>query len=140
MSQDATQNERTKLKPILRRFDQACVGSVVFVSLLVIGVYTSRLVSRSGGVIEIDRAEPRVFEFQVDVNAAEWPEIMMLPDVGETLARRIVESRELQGPFLAHEDLLRIKDVGPKTLQRIKPYLLPIPDATSVAESTAPNR
>jgi len=140
MSQDSSENKRRKSTPTLTRIDQACVGVVVFVSLLVIGFYTSRLASRSGGVIELDQAEPRDFKFQVDVNSADWPEIMMLPDVGETLARRIVESRENEGPFLAHEDLLRVKDVGPKTLQRIQPYLLPIPDGNSMADSSNPLR
>ena len=57
----------------------------------------------------------------------------MLPGVGETLARRIVDSRQSAGPFLDHRDLLRVPGVGPVTLEAIQPYLLPLPGADDVA-------
>lgn len=62
-----------------------------------------------------------------------WPELAQLPQIGETLARRIVESREADGPFLDHDDLLRVRGIGPKTLEGIRPYLLPMPDAEGLA-------
>ncbi len=86
-----------------------------------------------GGVIEIDRAEPQTVEFQVDINKADWPELMLLPDVGETLARRIVESRESDGPFLDHNDLQRVRGIGPRTVDRMRPYLRPFPPADNMA-------
>jgi len=51
---------------------------------------------------------------------------MLLPGIGEMLARRIVESRREHGLFVDHEDLLRVKGIGPKTLQAMRPFLLPI--------------
>jgi competence protein ComEA len=56
-----------------------------------------------------------------------------LPDVGETLARRIIESRDAAGPFGDHDDLLRVRGIGPRTLERLKPYLLPMPNQQDVA-------
>ena len=70
--------------------------------------------------------------FQLDVNQADWPEISVLPDVGETLARRIVESRALDGPFADLDELQRVRGIGPKTLERIRPYLRPLPPSGSM--------
>jgi len=86
-----------------------------------------------GELIEIDRAEPLVARFRVDVNAATWPELSQLPTIGETLARRIVESRQTGGRFGDHEDLLRVNGIGPRTLERMKPFLLPMPGQAEVA-------
>jgi competence protein ComEA len=86
-----------------------------------------------GGVIDIDRAPPRVAKFQVDVNKADWPELIQLPGVGRTLAERLVAEREQNGAFRDADDLRRVGGIGPRTLERIKPYLLPIPDESELA-------
>lgn len=123
-------------RALLRRADQACVGFVVAVSLAAIAgmwLYQSR---RDGGLIDIERDPTHEsYSFQIDINEANWPEFTLLPDVGEVLARRIVESREVEGPFADHDDLTRVKGIGPKTLQKIRPYLRPIPNAQAIAES-----
>jgi competence protein ComEA len=85
---------------------------------------------RHGGhrdVIDIDRAPPLVAKFQVDVNRADWPELIQLPGIGPTLAQRLVDDRQQHGPFHDVEDLARVTGLGPRTLERIRPYLLPIP-------------
>lgn len=126
------QREKQPRRPLLRRADQACAGVILAVSLLAMGVY---LFTHRGkdGLIDIDRAEPRQVQFQVDLNAAEWPELTLLPGVGETLARRIVESRQIDGPFADHTDLQRVRGIGPKTLDSVRPYLLPMPESSNVA-------
>jgi competence protein ComEA len=88
---------------------------------------------RQGGVIDIDEAEPWEIGFLVDVNSADWPELSLLPNVGQVLAKRIVEFRQQHGPFASHDELRRVAGIGPKTLEGIRPYLLPIgePGATS---------
>ena len=62
-----------------------------------------------------------------------WPELTQLPGIGETLARRIVESRRQAGPFADHEDIRRVRGIGPRTLERISPYLQSMPAAAAVA-------
>jgi competence protein ComEA len=84
-------------------------------------------------LIHIDRATPLEAKFLVDINQADWPEFAELPELGETLARRIVESRAAEGPFKDHEDLRRVRGIGPLTMQKLKPYLMPIPDQEDVA-------
>lgn len=80
-----------------------------------------------GRMIEIDRAGPLEARYVVDINQAEWAEFAQVPGIGETLAKRIVAARAQRGPFIDHADLLRVKGIGPKTLDRMRPYLLPLP-------------
>jgi competence protein ComEA len=86
-----------------------------------------------GGLIEIDRAESLTAKYQVDINKADWPELAELPEIGPTLARRIVDSRMDEGPFVDHDDLRRVRGIGPVTLERLRPYLLPMPGRSEVA-------
>jgi competence protein ComEA len=121
---------------LLRRADQTAVAGLVLAGLASMFVWWVAQGGPSGRLVELDQAEPRSATFYVDVNQASWPELSVLPKVGESLARRIVESREKSGPFVDHDDLLRVKGIGPKTLETIRPYLRPIPSAKSVAGQT----
>lgn len=90
-------------------------------------------------MIELEDARPLDYRYRVDLNRAEWPELAQLPDIGPTLADRIVESRETEGPYLDHEELLRVKGIGPKTLEKIRPYLLPMPGGADFAGDVVPD-
>ncbi len=120
-------------RPVLRAADQAAVAGLVFLALSGMAVYWIVQGGLRGELIEIDRAAPLVARFQVDINSAAWPELSQVPEIGETLARRIVESRGSAGRFVDHEDLLRVNGIGPRTLERMKPFLLPMPDQDEVA-------
>jgi competence protein ComEA len=117
----------------LRRADQATVAGLVVAALTAMGVYWVVQGGPRGELIEIDRAEPLTAKFLVDVNKAEWPELAELPEIGEIIAKRIVETRQLTGPFADHEDLRRVPGIGPITLERVRPYLLPMPERGAVA-------
>ncbi|MBA3482737.1 MAG: helix-hairpin-helix domain-containing protein [Pirellulales bacterium] len=108
--------------------DQRTVGILAAGILAVLAAVWVRHGGNRGGIIEIDRAPPLTAKFQVDVNRAEWPEFIQLPGIGPTLAQRLVEEREANGAFRELEDLSRVGGIGPRTLERIRPYLLPIPD------------
>ena len=82
----------------------------------------------NGTLIELDELPKQTAIFQVDINQADWPELIQLPEVGETLARRIVDFRQHRGPFGSIDELLAVAGIGPKTLEQIHPYLLPISD------------
>lgn len=56
----------------------------------------------------------------VDLNRAGPEELEGLPEVGPAIARRIVRSRELHGPFRTLEGLLRVPGVGPARLDAIR--------------------
>jgi len=63
-----------------------------------------------------------------------------MPDIGEQLARRIVADRQQNGPFRDLADLRRVRGIGPKTLEGMRPYLLPVPDLETTAEGNAGRR
>lgn len=86
-----------------------------------------------GRLVEVERAEPLTARFEIDINAADWPELVQLPGIGPTLAQRIVESRRTRGPFIDHNDLRRVRGIGPKTLEQIRPYLRPLSGPADVA-------
>jgi competence protein ComEA len=41
--------------------------------------------------------------------------------VGPAIAGRIVQHREINGPFSSVDDLLEVSGIGPATLERIRP-------------------
>ena len=130
-------HHRASHKGVLRRADQATVAAILAAALVALAGYWLVHGGHRGRLIEIDRAEPTHIQFAVDINQAELPELMLLPNIGETLARRIVQSRLEEGPFLDHADLERVRGIGPKTLDELRPHLLPMPSRTAIAGSEA---
>lgn len=58
-----------------------------------------------------------------DLNAADRQQLMALPGVGEVLSRRIMDYREENGGFAAVEELVRVKGIGEKTLEKVRKYV-----------------
>lgn len=59
----------------------------------------------------------------LSLNLATAEELERLPGIGPVLARRIVEDRGRNGQYRRVEDLLRVKGIGPRTLERLRPHL-----------------
>jgi len=59
----------------------------------------------------------------MDVNRASASDLELLPRIGPALAARIVESREADGPFRRTSDLARVSGIGPRTLERLRPFV-----------------
>jgi len=118
---------------LLRRADQAGVALLVLVGLAGSVGWWLAQGGWHGRLVEFHRAEPQEAQFLVDLNPADWPELAQLRGIGETLARRIVDSRRHDGPFLDHNDLERVRGIGPRTLDRLRPYLLPMPERENLA-------
>jgi len=123
---------------VLRRTDQAVAAAVLTVSLALIGYWFLAQRRLSGRLIDIDLSEPIAVEFQIDVNRADWPELALMPNIGEQLARQIVADRQEKGAFRDLADLRRVRGIGPKTLETMRPYLLPIPGMETTADSDLP--
>ena len=74
-----------------------------------------------------------VSSMQVDPNSAPWWEMTILPEIGPSLARRIVDYRESQRAenrplghrkvFESADDLDPIAGIGPKTIAGLSPLL-----------------
>lgn len=123
MDRDTSQPGGSSWGPLLRRADQATVCFLVtscFVAILVHWVWAT---VSGDSLIEIEQAPVITPRFEVRVNHAEWPELTLLPRIGPTLARRIVEHRERHGPFRSVEQLEDVPGIGPKTVRRIQPFV-----------------
>ncbi len=57
---------------------------------------------------------------KVDINRAEVWLLKALPEIGETLAQRIVEYRQQNGPFHDTSELLKVAGIGTTIYERIK--------------------
>jgi competence ComEA-like helix-hairpin-helix protein len=69
-------------------------------------------------------AEPEpVRSGRLDLNAASQSDLESLPGIGPALAERILRQRERTGGFRSLEELLEVRGVGPKTLERIRPFV-----------------
>jgi competence protein ComEA len=123
---------------VLRRIDQVAAAAVLAAALALLAgqwLWHGRL---RGRLVEIDRAEPIAIKLQIDVNAADWPELCLMPGVGEQLAKRIVAERTDNGPFRDWNDLRRVRGIGPRTLEGMKPFLLPMADLEATAGGGSP--
>jgi len=74
---------------------------------------------------EYDSLSPGEEEwFKVDINGATVEELVFLPGVGFTTAKRIVEYRESVGPFAKPEDLMNVKGIGEAKYAAMKEYIM----------------
>lgn len=62
----------------------------------------------------------------VDINHDDIGELMLLPGVGKSIAKRIIKDRKENGPYESLEHLNRVSGISRKTLDRIRLFLLPI--------------
>lgn len=119
----------------LRRTDQAVTATLIVLSLPAIAAWCGYQAYLGGRTIDIERAEPIAVDFKIDVNQAQWPELALMPNIGEQLAKRIVADRTERGPFKDLEELRRVRGIGPKTLDSMRPFLQPLPPIQSTAEN-----
>jgi len=59
----------------------------------------------------------------IDLNKATETELMTIPGIGKVMAQRIVTFRTEHGPFERVDDLLKIKGIGEKSLQKMTPHV-----------------
>jgi len=60
----------------------------------------------------------------INVNTAKKDELIILPNVGPVTAERIIRFREDFGVFKSIDDLTRVKGIGPKTLDKLRKYVI----------------
>ncbi len=65
---------------------------------------------------------------RVDINKASLVEISELPGISDGIAAAVVEERDRLGRFRSAEDLLGVKGIKEKRLQKILPFLAKMPN------------
>ncbi len=62
-------------------------------------------------------------EGKIDLNSAHEEQLITLPGIGPKMAANIIDYRKKNGPFKTAEDLLNVKGIGPKVLEKLKPHI-----------------
>ncbi len=69
---------------------------------------------------EVVDTDPESIKLKIDLNRAEWYELIILPGIGEKKARTIVEYRKEAGAFKNIEQLCEVNGIGMETVKRLK--------------------
>lgn len=59
----------------------------------------------------------------VNINLANADELQQVPGIGPATAAKIIQMRKSYGAFKSVDDLRAIRGIGPKRLEKMRPYL-----------------
>lgn len=62
---------------------------------------------------------------RVDLNTADVSALDTLPRIGPAIAQRIIDHRTAHGPFASADDLLAVSGIGAKTVEALRPLVVP---------------
>lgn len=109
-------------------------GSRLLVGILAVGLIWLVLIAMirsdfgpqtSSGDTHYDRATASPWpDMRIDLNSADEAQLDLLPGIGPSLARRIVENRSRVGSFDSIDNLQRVSGIGPRTIERFRPYVV----------------
>lgn len=107
----------------MRRSDQIIVWLSSVVLLVSLGIHWVWLSRWGIAPVELSSQHPREYYYSLDINKASWVEWAQLDGIGEVIGRRIVTNREEHGLFRDPDDVSRVKGIGPRLMQKIRPFL-----------------
>ena len=115
------------MKFYFQKRDQAAIAIVLSIAILVIFLKYASF-RRDGEVIDIETEPKREYQFTIDINSAEWPEIALVPGIGQELATRIENYRTEIGGYSSLDQLRNVDGIGPNKLKALKKFLRPFPE------------
>ncbi|MFB1036153.1 MAG: helix-hairpin-helix domain-containing protein [Sinobacterium sp.] len=91
--------------------------------LIFILLFSSIFLTTSANLAIADTTKSKISQkhmAKVNINTASLKQLISLPGVGKTKAAAIIEYRTKNGKFKSVEDLMNVKGVGEKMLQKLK--------------------
>ncbi|HSE84171.1 MAG TPA: helix-hairpin-helix domain-containing protein [Thermodesulfobacteriota bacterium] len=82
-----------------------------------------KIVIDDNGAFTVSRIEGRksvALGIPIGINSSSLEDLIILPGIGNTLAHRIVEYRELNKGYKSVDELVNVKGIGSKKLEAIK--------------------
>lgn len=73
--------------------------------------------------VESHNPEKETTGSKINVNTADAQTLQSLPGIGPAYALRIIEYRQENGSFTSYEQLLDIKGIGKKRLEKLLPFI-----------------
>ena len=92
-------------------------------TFLVTAVLVLGLCALAAGEKAAPSQETPALQGKLNINTASLKQIKLLPGIGKKTAAMILDYRTSNGNFKTVEDLLKIKGLGKKTLEKCRPYL-----------------
>ena len=131
MEEKSETNLPAMLSPSIQNATRVISGFSIL-AICLIGWWTNHAseTSESGGRIAPSQS------LKIELNDAGERELMLMPGIGATTARRIIDDRNQNGPFDSLSELARVPGIGPKTIKEISPYCSPI----SLVEQNEPEK
>jgi competence ComEA-like helix-hairpin-helix protein len=78
-------------------------------------------------------------EFPIHLNTATAVHLDALPGVGPAIADRILAERRRVGHFTSVDDLLNVRGIGPKTLEKLRSMVTVAPDSSRRHQRPTPD-
>ena len=94
---------------MVRRFPIRLLSSFLFVSLIF--------------AVSVDAGKKKPPAKPVNLNTANSEELQQVPGIGPATADKILQMRKSYGAFKSVDDLLAIRGLGPKRLDKMRKYL-----------------
>ena len=88
-----------------------------------LAVDTKAATAKAGKATESVQKASQDIPKNLDINAADKATLEQLPWIGPKTADEILAYRKANGNFKSVDDLMNVKGIGAKTLEKIKPFL-----------------
>lgn len=106
-------------------------GATFIAIMLAVAIVTTAALTLTHPKRRSDHLDPSTLQttrlwpdMRIELNLADEHQLTLLPSIGPRLARRIVEDRDLNGPFSTLAEVDRVFGIGPRTLERIGEFVV----------------
>jgi competence protein ComEA len=88
-----------------------------------VALMAAPVVGMAAGPAAAQGQEAKAPSQPLDLNTATAEALLAIPGIGTVMAERIVQWREEHGPFQSVDDLMKVKGIGEKSLEKLRPYV-----------------